>query len=159
VDQRHGLLNLNARQTAQPFDSLFAQQGASCVSHLANRGPKRGRSQRLARKFLQRLGPEKHFIRVTDHALPAEIANAVDNLDGARTGVREITAVENQVGRGLLEIGQDCLECGSVSVDVGEDCDAHHGILTLEGRPTDETSNASHPSNTERWCRANWAAR
>jgi hypothetical protein len=53
----------------------------------------------LAYKLFQRLGPEKHFISVTHRTLPAKIVNAIDNLDGARTGVREIAAVENQVGR------------------------------------------------------------
>ena len=52
----------------------------------------------MARKLLQRLGPKKHFIRVAHHTLPAEIANAIDNLHGARTGICEITAVENQIG-------------------------------------------------------------
>jgi hypothetical protein len=31
--------------------------------------------------------------------LPAEIANVVDNFNGARAGVRKVAAVENQVGQ------------------------------------------------------------
>jgi hypothetical protein len=73
----------------------------------------------LARKLFQRLGPEKHFIGITDHTLPAEIANAIDNLHGARTGVCEITAVQNQVGSGLAQIGQDCFKRRSISMYVG----------------------------------------
>jgi hypothetical protein len=73
----------------------------------------------LARIFLQRLGPEKHFISVAHHTLPAKIANAIDNFYGTRTGVCEITAVENQVGNGLLQIRQDCFKRCSIPMDVG----------------------------------------
>jgi hypothetical protein len=79
----------------------------------------------LARKLCQRLGPEKHFIHVAEHTWPAEIANAIHNLRGTRSSLRQIAAVENQVGRSLPQIRQDSLECGSVAVDVGYDCDAH----------------------------------
>ena len=86
VHQRDRSFNLNARQSAQPCNSLFSQHGASRRRHLTDRHPKGGRRRRLARKLFQRLGPEKHFIRIADHTLPAEIANAIDNLHGARTG-------------------------------------------------------------------------
>ncbi len=36
----------------------------------------------------------------------------------ARTGVGEITAVENQVGRGLLQIRQNCFKRRSIPMDV-----------------------------------------
>ena len=86
---------------------------------------------RLARKLRQRLGPEKHFIRIANHALPAEIANAVHNLHGTRSAVSQIAAVEDQVGRSLPQIRQDCLKGGSVAVDVGYDCDAHQIVDRL----------------------------
>ena len=57
--------------------------------------------------------------RSAQHTLPAEVTNAIDNLHGARTGVCEITAVENQVGRGLLQICQDCFERRSIPMNVG----------------------------------------
>ena len=57
--------------------------------------------------------------RPAQHTLPAEVTNAIDNLHGARTGVCEITAVENQVGRGLLQICQDCFERRSIPMNVG----------------------------------------
>jgi hypothetical protein len=50
--------------------------------------------------------------------LPAKIANAIDNLHGARTGVGEITAMENQVGRSLLQIRQNCFKRRSIPMDV-----------------------------------------
>jgi len=73
----------------------------------------------LARKLLERLGPEKHFICVAHHTFPAEVANAIDNLHGARTSVGEITAVENQIGRSLLQIRQNSFKRRSIPMDVG----------------------------------------
>jgi hypothetical protein len=73
----------------------------------------------LARKLLQRLGPEKHFVRVADHTLPAEIAKAIDNLHGIRTPECEITAVQNQVGSGFAQIRQDCFKRRSIPMYVG----------------------------------------
>jgi hypothetical protein len=40
--------------------------------------------------------------------------------------MRQIAAVEDQVGRGLAQIREDCVKRGSIAVDVGHDCDAHH---------------------------------
>jgi hypothetical protein len=91
----------------------------------------------LGRKFLKRLGPEKHFISVAHHTLPAEIANAIDNFYGTRTGVCEIPSVENQVGRGLLQIRPDCLKRRLISMDIGQDCDTHQGIVD-PGAPSEE---------------------
>jgi len=73
----------------------------------------------LAGKLLERLGPKKHFICVAQHTFPAEIANAIDNLHGARTGVCEITSVENQVRRSLLQIRQNSFKRRSIPMDVG----------------------------------------
>jgi hypothetical protein len=49
----------------------------------------------------------------------AEIANVIDNLHGARTDVSKIAAVENQIGRSLLQIGQNCFRRRSIPMDVG----------------------------------------
>jgi hypothetical protein len=35
--------------------------------------------------------------------------------------------VENQVGRGLPQIVEDCFERNPIAVDVGHDCDTHPG--------------------------------
>ena len=119
-------MNLNARQAAQPREPLFSQRFTGRRRHLLDRGEKGLQLGRLTRKLLQRLGPRKHFIRIANHTLPAEIANAIHNLRGTCSSVSQIAAVEDQVGRGLPQIRQDGLKRGSVAVDVGYDCDAHH---------------------------------
>jgi hypothetical protein len=58
--------------------------------------------------------------------LPVELADTIDNLRGARTAVRQITAMQDHVGRGLFEIGENRLKCCSVAMDVGHDGDTHH---------------------------------
>jgi hypothetical protein len=83
----------------------------------------------LARKLFQRLGSKKHFIRVAHDTLPAKIADAINNLNGARTSVSEITSMENQVGRGLSQIREDCFKCRLIPVNVRQDCDARHEFL------------------------------
>jgi hypothetical protein len=85
-----------------------------------------GAARAIALQTPERLGPEKHFIRIANHAWPAVIANAIYNLRGICSSVRQIAAMENQVGRCLPQVRQDCLKRGSVAVDVGYDCDAHH---------------------------------
>ena len=47
----------------------------------------------------------------------------------SRMVICEIAAVENQVGRGLMQIRQDGFERSSIPADVRQDCDAHRGIL------------------------------
>jgi hypothetical protein len=66
-----------------------------------------------------------HFIRIAKHTLPAEIANTIHDLCWTCPSVSQVAAMEDQVWRGLLQIGQDCLKRGSVAVDVGYNCDAH----------------------------------
>ena len=39
--------------------------------------------------------------------------------------MRQVAAVEDQVGRGLAQIREDRLERGSIPVDIGYDGDAH----------------------------------
>src|SRR5438105_4875002 len=109
VYQGHLTLNLNAGQPPQPPDPLLSKHGTCNRCHLTDHRPKRGRRRRQARKFLKRLGPEKHFIRVAHHTLPAEITDAIDNLYGTRTGVCKITAMEKQVRRSLLQIRHNSL--------------------------------------------------
>src|SRR6202011_1552292 len=104
----------------------FSQRFAGGHRHLLDRGEERVQRWRLLRKLRQRLGPEKHFIRIAHHAVPAEIANLVHNLHGTRSAVSQIAAVEDHVGSGLPQIRQDCLKRGSVAVDVGYDRDAHY---------------------------------
>jgi len=75
--------------------------GARRRRHLLDRGEERRKPRGSPGKLLQRLGHEKHFIRIANHALPAEIANAIHNLHGTCSSVSQIAAVEDQVGRGL----------------------------------------------------------
>src|SRR5260370_29928681 len=107
-------MNLNARQATQPGDPFFSERGAGRNPHLLNRCKKWLQLGRLLGKFRQRLGAEKHFVRIANHALPAEVANVIHNLRGTCSSVREIAAMEDQVGSGLTQIRQDCLKRGSV---------------------------------------------
>ena len=135
VHKRHRTMNLHARQGAQPGEPLFSQRGAGRHGHLFDRGKKRLQLGRLFRKLLQRRGPEEHFIRIANHALPAKIANLIHNSQGTGSAVSQIAAVEDQVGRGLPQIRQDCLKRGSVAVDVGYDGDAQRSS-TVPGNGT-----------------------
>ena len=49
----------------------------------------------MAGKLLERLRPKKQFIGVARDTLPAELADAVDNLHWACTRVGKIAAMEN----------------------------------------------------------------
>jgi hypothetical protein len=80
---------------------------------------------RLTGELGQRLRSEKHFIGIAEYAWPAEIADLIDNPGGARSALGQIAAVHNQVGGGLPQILQDCLEGGAIAVNVGNDRDAH----------------------------------
>ena len=66
-----------------------------------------------------------HFIRMAKHTVPTEIAYTIHDICGTCPSVSQVAALEDQVGRSLPQIGQDCLKRGSVAVDVGYDCDAH----------------------------------
>jgi len=77
------------------------------------------------RELVQRIGPKEHFVGISNHALPAEIANLIHNLRGTRTPISQIPAVKNQIGRRLPQIRQDRLKRRSIAVDVRYDCDAH----------------------------------
>ena len=118
-------MNLDARQAAQPGEPLFAQRRTSRRRHLLDHGEEGLQLGRLLRKLPQGLGAKKHFIGVANHALPAEVANAIHNVLGTCAGVGQIAAVKDQIGRGLPQIRQDRLKRGAVAVDVGYDGDAH----------------------------------
>jgi hypothetical protein len=103
----------------------------------------------LTRKLGERLGPEKHLIRIANHSRPSEIANAVHNFHRTGTAVRQIAAVQNQVGCGLSQIRQDRLKGSSIAVYVGDDCDAHVlWPVALVLRPLDFFLFRSNPSLT-----------
>ena len=82
MHQRYRAMNLNAWQAAQPAEPLFSQGFTGHRGHLPDRGPKSFELGRLAFKLLERLGHGMHFIRIANHALPAESANLVHNLHG-----------------------------------------------------------------------------
>ena len=108
----------HASLSSPSISRVAAAISADCGEHRLQFG-------QLAGKLRQRLGPEKHFIRIANHARPSEIAHPIHNLHRTGTAVRQIAAVQNQVGRGLPQIRQDCLKRGSIAVYVGDDCDAH----------------------------------
>jgi len=120
LHQRHRTMNLHARQPAQLGEPVFSQRCAGRRRHLLDRREKGQQLGRLLRKLLQGLGA-KSISSVAHHALPAEIANAIHNLHGTCSAVRQIAAVEDQVGRGLPQIRHDRLKRGAVAVDVGYD--------------------------------------
>src|ERR1022692_3821645 len=156
----------SASRVATAISSIAAKRGWSLGDWLANSrsdsGPKsissvlpttpcQPRSRMKCFLAPSRCGAKKHFIRIADHTLPAEIANAIHNLHGTCSGVGQIAAVEDQVGRGLPQIRQDCLERGKVAVDVGDDGDAHHsspGYLTSSNSPFARMSREDAPTNT-----------
>jgi hypothetical protein len=79
----------------------------------------------LTRKLLQRQGSKEHFIRVAHHAVPSQVAYLIDNLRRVRACICQITAVENQVGRGPFQIPQNRFKRRSIPMNVGQDCNAH----------------------------------
>jgi hypothetical protein len=84
VNQGKSLLSFHTRQFPQPRQSFFSKYVAGCKCDLTDRCPESGRSRRLARKVLEGVRLDKHFIRVSHHALPAKITQAIDDL--YRTG-------------------------------------------------------------------------
>ena len=113
-------------RASQPREPLLSQRCTRRRADLTNRRPKRRRRFRLAREILQRLGPRQHLIRIADHALPAEIANAIYNLHRTRSAVGQVPSVENQIGRSLPQVRQHRLKRSEVAVDVRYDRDTHH---------------------------------
>jgi hypothetical protein len=87
----------------------------------------------LLGKLFERLGAEKHFIRIANHAGPAEIAHAIHYLRGTGSAVSQIAAVEYQVGSSLPQIREDCFKGGPIAVNIGYDCDAHKGSRVATG--------------------------
>ena len=124
-------MRLHARQGTQPFEPLLSECVAGSRRHLRDRGPQGLQMRRLRRKLRQRFRSKQHFIRIAQHARPAQIADAIHDLHRSRAAVGQIATVENQVGRSLPQIRQDRLERGQVAVDVGYDGDARHDILSL----------------------------
>jgi hypothetical protein len=84
VDQCEILLSFHTRQFPQPRQSFLSKHVAGCRPYLPDRRPESGRSRRLARKVLEGVRLDKHFIRVSHHTLPAKITEAINDL--YRTG-------------------------------------------------------------------------
>jgi hypothetical protein len=49
----------------------------------------------------------------------------VEDFDGTGARVGEVSAVKDEVGGLVADVGEDGFERGAVAVDVGEDGDAH----------------------------------
>ena len=79
----------------------------------------------MSRKFVKRLGAGVCFVGVAENAGPAKVANVIDDFGGTRPRVGEISAMEHQIGRCLAEVGEHCIESGSIAVYIGDDCNAH----------------------------------
>ena len=125
MNKRHRTMRLNARQTVQPGEAFFSQSFTGCSRHLFDRGKHRLQVRGLIGKRFQRFRHKKHFIRISNDALPAEFTNAIDDFCGARAAVGQIATVKDQVGRGLPQIRKHRLKCGPVAVDVTYNCDPH----------------------------------
>ena len=69
------------------------------------------------------------LVGIPEDPFPAQLANLIDNLHRTRSGVREISAMNNQVRGRFPEIDQYCFECCKVSVYIRQNCDSHRSPL------------------------------
>src|SRR5204863_5746868 len=61
------------------------------------------------------------------------IPDSIYNLYRSGSRVRQIAAVQDQVGRGFLQIRQHRLKSSSIAVDVGYDGNSHAGVISISG--------------------------
>ena len=125
MHERHRRANLSTRQAAQPDQPVFPEGFPSCGRHLCYHGEQGLQLGRLLRERAERIGRRKHFVCVANYTLPSKIANAIHNFRGTGPSVRQIAAVEDQIGRSLPQVRQNGLKRGSVAVDVGYHCNPH----------------------------------
>jgi hypothetical protein len=97
-------MNLNVRQAAKPRKPLAAERFTGGNRHLLNRSKQGLQLRRLIPKLFPRLRPEKHFIGIANHALPAEFANAIYYLYRARSAVGQMATVNNHIRGGLPQV-------------------------------------------------------
>ncbi len=76
-------------------------------------------------ELVKRLRPRELLIRVPEHPLPSQLANSVDHRGGIRASVRQVPAVQNQVGGSVAQVGQHSFESRKIPVNIGDDRNAH----------------------------------
>ena len=118
-------VNLSHGQDGKPVEPLAAQFVPRDGRHLFDDGGHRLHGRRAGRKVGERLRSKQHFVGVPQDARPTEIANPIDNFARARSPLRQVAAVENQVGGHLLQVSQHSLEGRPVAMNIGDDGNAH----------------------------------
>jgi len=123
MDQRQRIVNLHAWQAAHPGDPFFPEEFASEIRHFTDRRPDRCGGRGLAGEFAERVRSGKDLVRVSEHALPAEVTDLVHDFGWTGPAVGQIAAVKDQIGSYIPKILQNRFESRSISVDVGQDRD------------------------------------
>ncbi len=145
MDQSHRTMNLLKRQPAQPREPFFSQRFPSRRRHFFNQIA----DWRPAKKLRQRLRPKEHLIGIAKHPLPAEIANLIDNFHGTRSAMRQIAAVEDQVGRSFAQIRQHCVERSPIPVNIGYNRDAQ---ANKKGTSATDRRSCQAAASNDDWC-------
>ena len=76
---------------------------------------------RLAGEFAEQVRSGKDLVRVSEHALPAEVAELVHDFGRTGSAVGQIAAVKRHIGSHIPNILQNRFETPFVPVDVGQD--------------------------------------
>ena len=82
--------------------------------------------------FSKTLRSPKHFIGVSADSGPSEGANLIDDVSGMGATGCQISALENEVGSGALEVGENGLEAAAIAVNIGYDRGSHLRLVKEE---------------------------
>lgn len=106
MHQGQRAFRMQSGQRRQPGEPLLSQRLPRCGRHFAQHRPEGIEGGSLGGKRFEFRRREEHLAGVAHHARPAEIADVIDDLDGARSAVGEISAMEHEVRRGLPQVGK-----------------------------------------------------
>jgi hypothetical protein len=125
VEDREPVMLPFGGKAPQPVDPVGAKHRRGRRGKLLKGNPKeREKFRRFCDLLRESIGPPVEFVRVAYDAGPAQSADHIDNLSRAGAGLRQVSAMDDLIGRDLVEIGDNGFQGRQAPVDIGNDHNA-----------------------------------
>ena len=126
MNQGKNLLGLQSRESFKPPQAFFTNACKRWRDGLFDHGENWRELRLRGGEFSQTFGRPEHFVCIAADSRPTEGTNLIDDLRRVSAARGQVAAVEDNIRRNLLEIGENRLQGSPIAVNVGNDCDSHY---------------------------------
>ncbi len=126
MNQGKTFLGLQSRKSFKPAQAFFTNACKRGRDGLLDHGENWREFRLRGGEFSQTFGSPEHFVCIAANSWPTEGADLIDDLRRVSAARGQVAAVENNIRRNLLQVGENRLEGAPIAVNVGYDCDSHY---------------------------------